>query len=88
MGAQPVLAGGAAVLGGLCQRGQVTVELLLTAGTHVAVLCVAVDEREGGNPSRGQPANPKPSCEAALWDSRGFIVAFETQKLLKDVLHS
>lgn len=44
-------------------------ELLLTAGTHVAVPCVAVGERDEGNPSREQPANPKPSCgaAAALW---------------------
>lgn len=61
MGAQPVLAGGTAVVWGLWERGQVTVELLLTAGTHVAVPCVAVDERDGGNPPREQPATPKPS---------------------------
>lgn len=69
LAAQPVLAGSAAAARGLRERGQVTVELLLTAGTHVAIPCVAVDERYRGNPSREQPANPKPSCEAAgaLW---------------------
>lgn len=98
LGAQPVLAGGTAVVRGLGVGGQGGVQPLFAGGTHVATCCVAADEKDGGGGGtppaepREQPANAKPSREAAVASSASGtftaeVLAFESQKPQKDALH-